>query len=245
MTPEEQLAAQAVIRAETVHRMALDFYGDSEESALDSRLAVLHDALNQEALFDPECCPQHRQLIAAADPLLADGWPGLTRFIDLVADLRPPMDPVAMSQVVGLLLPVPQGRLDRMQAVAIATIGMLHYVLFGATASSEDGRLQRSGAPRTNPIVHEEALDEDGNLELESTMEDELDRAHLGLLHELLGHDNWRRPDLVAVCRAWRLLPDGAVDVINEASLHLCGMPLFRNSDPLVLNQSAWNELKP
>lgn len=71
-----------------------------------------------------------------------------------------------------------------------------------------------------------------------------LDPAHSNLLRVLLGRATWSRPDLEDLAATFNLMPDGAVDRINEAALDACDEPLLdEEDDEYVINDYARQEL--
>jgi len=72
-----------------------------------------------------------------------------------------------------------------------------------------------------------------------------LDQAHSALLRALSARPSWTRIDLEALAAEHSLLPDGAIDAINEASMELCGEPVCEGDDPIAINPEALKELLP
>ena len=70
-----------------------------------------------------------------------------------------------------------------------------------------------------------------------------LDASHSALVHLLASNEDWRRGDFERVARRLGLMPDGAVDTINEAILDACGEPFLEGDDPLRVNVLAIREL--
>lgn len=70
-----------------------------------------------------------------------------------------------------------------------------------------------------------------------------LDSAHSALVHALAARERWTRAELEALAAAHGLLPDGALDTLNEAALDRCGEPLCDGDDPLTMNASIAQEL--
>jgi hypothetical protein len=68
---------------------------------------------------------------------------------------------------------------------------------------------------------------------------------------ELAGRDGWDRRDFEDRAAALGLLPDGALEMLNEAAFHLCGAPLLEGDealeiDPGVLRQMlGWEGAEP
>ncbi len=70
-----------------------------------------------------------------------------------------------------------------------------------------------------------------------------LDAAHSSLLRALAERANWSRGELEALAAERGLLPDGALDTINEAALEAFGEPVCEGDDPIEMNPEALKEL--
>nr|MDQ3328572.1 hypothetical protein [Chloroflexota bacterium] len=70
-----------------------------------------------------------------------------------------------------------------------------------------------------------------------------LDAAHAALLRTLAIRPSWRRAELEAHAADNGLLPDGALDTINEAALEASGEPACEGEDPIEMNEEALKEL--
>lgn len=70
-----------------------------------------------------------------------------------------------------------------------------------------------------------------------------LDSAHSNLLRALAQRDQWTRAELEALCAADGLLPDGAVDTLNEAAYETVGDPVIDEIDVLVIYQQIAEEM--
>lgn len=74
-----------------------------------------------------------------------------------------------------------------------------------------------------------------------------LEEAHLILLRELAEREVWERPDFAQRAAVLGLLPEGALEMLNEAAFHLAGAPLLEGDevlevDPGVLRQMLERE---
>lgn len=69
------------------------------------------------------------------------------------------------------------------------------------------------------------------------------DAAHSALLRELAIRKSWSRAELETNAARLGVLPDGALDVINERAYDLCGEPVIEGDDPLILNHQVLKEL--
>lgn len=70
-----------------------------------------------------------------------------------------------------------------------------------------------------------------------------LDAAHTALLKELAARASWSRHDFESIAARHALLPDGALDRINEAALEACEEPVCEGEDLLTVNPGAVQEL--
>lgn len=71
----------------------------------------------------------------------------------------------------------------------------------------------------------------------------DLDNAHSSLGRELMTRQQWSRAEVEDLAAARGLLPDGALDAINEAALDLSGEPLCEGADPIQINSYAMEEM--
>ncbi len=70
-----------------------------------------------------------------------------------------------------------------------------------------------------------------------------LDLAHSALLHALAPRPSWTREEFASLAAAHRVLPDGAVDVLNEVAIERVGAPLIEDSDTLAIDNDVLLEL--
>jgi tellurite resistance protein len=70
-----------------------------------------------------------------------------------------------------------------------------------------------------------------------------LDAAHSALLRALTARPSWSRNDFETLAEQRALLPDGALDAINEAALEACGEPVCDGDDPIDVNTNVLQEL--
>jgi len=70
-----------------------------------------------------------------------------------------------------------------------------------------------------------------------------LDAGHSALLYALAGRDMISRADWERLTIDARLMPDGALDRINEAAYDAVGEPVTDGDDPLEINQYVMGEL--
>ena len=70
-----------------------------------------------------------------------------------------------------------------------------------------------------------------------------LDAAHTRLLRMLSAHASWTRAEFRAAAASVGLLPDGALDVLNESALETCGDVVCEGEDPIDMNPTVLQEL--
>ncbi|MDQ1248819.1 MAG: hypothetical protein QG597_3193, partial [Actinomycetota bacterium] len=70
-----------------------------------------------------------------------------------------------------------------------------------------------------------------------------LDTAHTRLLRALTQRPTWSRADYEDLAERSGLLPEGALDRLNEAAYELLGEPLLEGDDPLSINDDAAQEM--
>lgn len=70
-----------------------------------------------------------------------------------------------------------------------------------------------------------------------------LDGPHSALLLTLAGAASWERARLERLADAVGLLPDGAVEVINEAAFAACGASLLEGEDPIEIDRDVLKEM--
>ncbi|MDT4995839.1 MAG: hypothetical protein QOH97_5731 [Actinoplanes sp.] len=70
-----------------------------------------------------------------------------------------------------------------------------------------------------------------------------LDRAHGALLHALGERGAWTRAEFESLAAAHGVLPDGALDALNEAAIDATGAPIVEGEDTLTLANDVLLEL--
>lgn len=70
-----------------------------------------------------------------------------------------------------------------------------------------------------------------------------LDEAHSALLLYLRQTDTISRADFDALASRYALMPEGAIDVLNEAAYEACGEPVLYGDDPVEVNRNTVKEL--
>ncbi|AKF87346.1 hypothetical protein MFUL124B02_41595 [Myxococcus fulvus 124B02] len=72
-----------------------------------------------------------------------------------------------------------------------------------------------------------------------------LDALHTSLLRALVAKPEWPRAEVEKLASGLGLLPDGALDVINDAAFEVCGEPILEGDETLQLNEQAVKEMMP
>lgn len=91
------------------------------------------------------------------------------------------------------------------------------------------------------PEETEPALTPEVEAEMPSAF-DGLDRRHTAFVDELLRLESWSRTDFEALCRSLQLLPDGAIETVNEWSFERFDAALIDDGDPLVIQYDVLSD---
>ncbi|WP_187365830.1 TerB N-terminal domain-containing protein [Trebonia kvetii] len=70
-----------------------------------------------------------------------------------------------------------------------------------------------------------------------------LDAAHRSFLARLAERPSWRRSEVASIAAGLGLMPDGALEVVNEAAFELAGDPATEGSDPIEVNTDVAKEI--
>jgi TerB-like protein len=70
-----------------------------------------------------------------------------------------------------------------------------------------------------------------------------LDPAHSGLLRALAERPSWTREEFVVLAGAHGVLPDGALDVLNEVAIDTAGEPVVSDGATLAVDDDVLQEL--
>lgn len=70
-----------------------------------------------------------------------------------------------------------------------------------------------------------------------------LDLPHSGLLRALAEKNPWTRAEFEDLAAAWGVLPDGAVDALNDAAYETAGDPVVDGEDPIEINNDVLGEM--
>lgn len=69
-----------------------------------------------------------------------------------------------------------------------------------------------------------------------------LDSAHSALLRDLLARDSWAREEYASLAQRHRLMPEGALETINDAAFEAVGEPILEGEDPLEIRAALVEE---
>jgi len=70
-----------------------------------------------------------------------------------------------------------------------------------------------------------------------------LDAAHSALLRRLADRDLWPRAEFDTLADSMSLMPEGAIDRLNEAAYEIVGEPVVEDEDPLVVDHKVLGEM--
>lgn len=70
-----------------------------------------------------------------------------------------------------------------------------------------------------------------------------LDAPHSAFFRALGERASWPRAEVEELAERFGLLPDGALDTLNDASLERCDVPLWEGEDPIEVDRTAVEEL--
>lgn len=99
------------------------------------------------------------------------------------------------------------------------------------------------------PIFNQEPYEPEPIPEPEPVMESQeftvlgLDREHSALVRVLLSHSHWTRLELEELAADRRLMLDGALERVNDASFQMYEKPFFEGEDPIEVNQQVAAEV--
>ena len=72
-----------------------------------------------------------------------------------------------------------------------------------------------------------------------------LDATHSKLLRRLAARETWNRAEIERLAGELGLLPDGALETLNEEAFSQCGEPLFDGDDPVEIDHEVLQEMVP
>ncbi len=70
-----------------------------------------------------------------------------------------------------------------------------------------------------------------------------LDEAHSLLLGDIAGKERWARVDYLALVSRHGLMPEGALETINDAAYERAGAPVLDDGDPLTVDADVLKEM--
>jgi uncharacterized tellurite resistance protein B-like protein len=70
-----------------------------------------------------------------------------------------------------------------------------------------------------------------------------LDAAHRSFLARLAQQPSWRRSEVESIAAGFGLMPDGALEIVNEAAFEAAGEPACEGTDPVEINSDAVKEI--
>ena len=89
----------------------------------------------------------------------------------------------------------------------------------------------------------EETPPDDSVAESEASVVEGLDSVHFALLRRLVERESWARTEYDDLADSLGLLPNGALDILNDAAFEICEEPLVEGSDPLEVNPDVAQEM--
>ncbi len=100
---------------------------------------------------------------------------------------------------------------------------------------------------RISAILNDIFSDEEPRKEMPaanpSSIPGKLPPTYGALLSNLLKQSEWQRSDFERVAAEYNLLPDGAIDTLNEAAIEIAGAPVIEGDDPMEINTETAKEL--
>jgi hypothetical protein len=70
-----------------------------------------------------------------------------------------------------------------------------------------------------------------------------LDAAHRSFLARLAERPSWPRREVASIAASFGLMPDGALEIVNEAAFEIAGDPATEGSDPVEVNTDVAKEI--
>ena len=70
-----------------------------------------------------------------------------------------------------------------------------------------------------------------------------LDAAHRSFLARLAERPSWLRSEVASIAAGLGLMPDGALEIVNEAAFEIVGEPATEGSDPIEVNSDVAKEI--
>jgi uncharacterized tellurite resistance protein B-like protein len=122
----------------------------------------------------------------------------------------------------------------------------------GLTLDTEKIRATRQATARVASLLAEVFEDEEEPFAAAPPEEPEdgptlcgLDSAHSTFLLELSARTTWERIEIEHLAGELGLLPDGALELINDAAFEICGSPLLEGDDLVEIDRETLQEMVP
>jgi hypothetical protein len=110
----------------------------------------------------------------------------------------------------------------------------------GVTLDMDRVREKLADSKRVSEILGEIFVEEE---EVAPEQTGKLDAKHQALAAELAKKPRWTRAEIAAAAKALGLLPDGAVELINETAIEEAGGPALEGDDPVDVNLQMLKEI--
>jgi len=192
-----------------------------------SRLAGLDGHVSPEEIVTLQ--KVYRQLGLNPDAVFADTHSAATEpvtvrpaedSIGYAIPVQPPPRQASISRV----------NLDRVRAMEMESQQVSSLLADIFTGEEENvGKSEQPAAPTAVVIIR--VLD--------------LDAPHSRFVLSLVERHSWSRAELESLAAEHRLMPDGAIDAVNEAALDLHGEPLLEGDDPVEVNPTLRSVVQP
>lgn len=130
-------------------------------------------------------------------------------------------------------LPKPTGGIDLDMSAIERTLVQteeVQSILTGIFSEEEDTSVEEQDVPKPTDSLEPNTLLS-------------LDTEHSQLVDRLIAQSQWSRADFESLCAELGLLPDGAIEIVNEAAFEHFDAPLLEDDDPLELNIDVVEEI--
>ena len=71
-----------------------------------------------------------------------------------------------------------------------------------------------------------------------------LDSTHQQFLNILITREHWKRDEYIELCKKFNLLPDGAIETINEWAYECVDAPLIEENNDIYIDFEILTELQ-
>ena len=153
----------------------------------------------------------------------------------------PDLGPVSVTaggdQARGYELPPPQSRADATEDRTKVRLDM-------AAIAAKLKESERAASTLASIFVDpDETSAESVPFASEESPVEGLDSIHFQLLRQLAEQESWARTEYDGLADSLGLLPDGALDLLNEAAFEICEEPLLEGNDPIEVNAEVAQEM--